>query len=242
MAPTSPAPGAPGPNQDGMLLRLPVASIRRISWVVVAVLIVATFAVQVVRETSGANTIVNLLDSDQKLNVPSAAKIILLLASTGLFGLLGLAQAERGPRIRWIGMSGIFALLTLDEMIYFHQRLSDLLHESFETHGPLRFAWVAIYLPLVVVIAIVYLPFWRKLPSRFRTELLVAAILFAGGSGGIELVKSALYEDDRWTFTYGIVASISDSLELIGLALLATVLLRELAAAAGRVTVTFTDH
>lgn len=242
MAATPQAPGAPVPNQGGTTLRIPVARVRRYVWIVVGVLIVATFAVQVVRELSGANTVVNLLDSDQKLNVPSAAKIILLLASTGLFGLLGLAQSERGPRIRWIGMSGIFALLTLDEMTYFHQRLSDALHETFETHGSLRFAWVAIYLPLVLVIAIVYLPFWRRLPGRFRTELLVAAILFAGGSGGIELIKSALYDDERWTFAYGIVASISDSLELIGLALLATVLLRELAAAAGRVTVTFPDR
>ena len=54
-------------------------------------------------------------------------------------------------------------------------------------------------------------------------------MLFAGGSGGIELIKGAIYNDDRWSVSYGLVASLSDSLELIGLAILVTILLEHLA-------------
>ena len=194
-----------------------------------AVLIVATFAAQLFRAAVSANTIVNLFDSDQKLNFPSTAKLLLMLAATALFAAVGLATTVRHDRVRWLGMGVIFALVTLDEYTYMHQRISDAVHDVTGAHGALRFSWVLIYLPLVVVLAVVYLPFWRTLPSRLRHRLLAAALLFAGGSGGIELVKGALYDEEHWSLQYGLVASLSDSLELIGLAILVAILLEHLA-------------
>jgi hypothetical protein len=217
-----PAPGAP------VLVRIRVATVTRWIWIVVAILIVATFAAQLFREAVSANTVVNLFDSDQKLNFPTTAKLLLMLSSTLLFATVGLATVSRHDRVRWIGMSVIFGLLTLDEFTYMHQRLSDLMHEAFGTGGVLRFAWVLVYLPLVAVIAVVYLPFWRSLPSRLRYRLLAAALLFAGGSGGIEFAKSALYNDDHWSLSFGLTASLSDALELVGLAILVAILLEHL--------------
>ena len=69
----------------------------------------------------------------------------------------------------------------------------------------------------------------------------MAAIAFAGGSGGIELVKSALFEDDHWKLSFGLAASVSDSLELLGLALLVTALLTTLSRSAAAVTLTLDD-
>ena len=66
-------------------------------------------------------------------------------------------------------------------------------------------------------------------PTRLRYGLLLAALLFAGGSAGIELVKGALYDDEHWSLSFGLVASFSDSLELIGLAILVAILLEHLA-------------
>src|SRR4051812_25998601 len=219
-------------DSDGgppVAITLPLARIGRVIWIVVAVLIAATFAAQLFREAGSANTVVNLFDSDQKLNFPSTAKLLMMLGATGLFAVIGLATAERHPRVRWLGMAVIFGLVTLDEFTYMHQRLSDAMHDVAGTHGALRFAWVLVYLPLVVVLAIVYFPFWRKLDARLRHRLLAAALLFAGGSGGIELVKGAIYDDGRWSLSFGLVASLSDSLELIGLAILVTILLEHLA-------------
>jgi len=210
-------------------LRIPIARVSRVIWIVVAVMIAATFAAQLFREAVSANTVVNLFDSDQKLNFPSTAKLLLMVAATLLFAVIALASTVRATRVRWFGMSVIFALVTLDESTYMHQRLSDAMHDVAGTHGALRFAWVLVYLPLIVVLAFVYFPFWRKLDARLRHRLLAAALLFAGGSGGIELVKGAIYDDGRWSLSFGLVASLSDSLELIGLAILVTILLEHLA-------------
>jgi hypothetical protein len=220
-----------GPTGAGvpLTIRVPLPRVSRVIWIVVAVLIVATFAGQLFREAFSANTVVNLFDSDEKLNFPSTAKLLLMLAATVLFACVGLATAARYARVRWLGMSVIFGLVTLDEYTYMHQRLSDTMHEIAGTSGALRFAWVLIYLPLLAVLAVVYLPFWRSLGTRLRYRLLAAALLFAGGSGGIELVKGSLYEDGHWSLSFGLVASLSDSLELIGLAILVTILLEHLA-------------
>lgn len=126
-------------------------------------------------------------------------------------------------------------------MTYMHQRLSDGLHDHFGTSGSLKFAWVLVYLPLLAVLLAIYLPFWRKLGDPLRIQLAVAAIAFAGGSGGIEFFKAKLFEEHHWRLSFGIVASVSDSLELLGLALLVTALLTTISGATHAVTVAFGD-
>lgn len=229
-----------GPRTEGTLATISARATSRLIWLAVAVLIVATFVVQFIRNQSGRSTVVNLLDSDQKLNFPSAMKILLLLSATVLFLVIAITVHDHWHRVRWYGMSAVFAVLTIDEMTYMHQRLSDALHDLLETGGILRFAWVLVYLPLVAVLMVVYLPFWRRLPNPLRTQLLVAALGFAGGSGGIEFVKSGLFDDRHWKLSFGLVASASDSLELIGLAVLVTALLATIGRATSSVTVNFT--
>ncbi len=224
------------PRAEGVRIRPPLALAVRTIWLLVTALIVATFVAQLVRNASGVSTLVNLFDSDQKLNFPSAAKILLLVMSTTLFAVVGAIVHDRWHRLRWFGMSVVFAVLTLDEMTYMHQHISDAMHDAFGTSGPIRFAWILVYLPFVVALAVIYWPFWRTLSNPLRTQLLVAAIAFGGGSGGIEVVKSELFDEHHWKLAFGLVAAISDSLELIGLALLTTALVATLR----RVTVSVT--
>ncbi len=232
--------GELGPHTEGTLTTISARAVSRVIWLTVAVLIVATFAVQFIRDRSGRSTVVNLLDSDQKLNFPSAMKIVLLISATVLFAVIALTVKDRWHRVRWYGMSAVFALLTVDEMTYMHQRLSDALHDMLETSGTLRFAWVLVYLPLLAALMVVYLPFWRRLANPLRTQLLVAAIGFAGGSGGIEFVKAELFDEHKWKLSFGLVASVSDSLELLGLAVLVTALLATIGRATNSVTLNFT--
>lgn len=229
-----------GPRTEGTVATISARVVSRAIWFTVLVLIVATFVVQFIRNRSGRSTVVNLLDSDQKLNFPSAMKIVLLLSATLLFLLLAITVRDRWHRVRWYGISAVFALLTVDEMTYMHQRLSDALHDFLGTSGPLKFAWVLVYLPLLAVLTVVYLPFWRRLANPLRWQLLVAALGFAGGSGGIEFFKSELFDDRHWKLSFGLVASVSDSLELLGLAVLVTALVATLGRATSSVTVNVT--
>src|SRR3954464_5133769 len=147
-------PAGFGDDNGRVSFRIPIAMASRVIWIVVAVLIAATFAAQLFREAVSANTVVNLFDSDQKLNFPSTAKLLMMLGATGLFAAIGLATAAHHTRVRWLGMAVVFGLVTLDEFTYMHQRLSDAMHDVAGTHGALRFAWVLVYLPLVAILAV----------------------------------------------------------------------------------------
>jgi hypothetical protein len=222
--------GSTSPTAEATV-HLAVERTMRVVWWAIGVSIVATFGVQLWRRSAGLNTVINLFDSDQKLNFPTTLKILLMISASLLFVVVGLGAGRRRVRLRWIGMGAIFGLLTLDELTYMHQRLSDSLHHWAGTDGVLRFAWILIYVPIVAVVAVVYLPFWRGLVPRLRNGLLISALLFAGGSAGIELFKGALYDDEHWSLGFGLVAALSDSLELLGLGILVALLLREAAAA-----------
>lgn len=237
---TDAAGDASGTGRTPVRLHVPVERVVRVLWWTVVAAIVATFAAQVWHKLAGdENTIIELFDSDQKLNFPTALKLALMAGAALLFCLVALGASARRDRVRWFGLGALFGLVTLDELTYMHQRISDAFHEWFGSSGILRFSWIVIYVPVLAVIAIAYFPWWRALPRQLRNGLLWAAILFAGGSAGVELAKGALYEEHDWGLKFGLVAAFSDSLEFIGLALLVAMLLREVASAPGAVTLGF---
>ena len=51
-----------------------------------------------------------------------------------------------------------------------------------------------------------------------------------------------MYDDDRWSLSFGLAAAVSDSCELIGLALIVTVLLRTLAGSTAALEVALDPH
>ena len=82
---------------------IPMGAVAVGMWVGVGVLIVGTFFAQLLRDAHVARWAVSMLDSDQKVNAPSAAKIVLFLASTVLFAFVAAASTDRWYRRRWIG-------------------------------------------------------------------------------------------------------------------------------------------
>jgi hypothetical protein len=233
-------PAAGSPTGTPVPVRVPVDRVIRVMWWLIAGLIAATFAAQVWHKLAAEeNTVINLFDSDQKLNFPTSMKLALMLGATLLFLLVGLGAAVRHDRVRWMGIGALFALVTLDELTYMHQRISDAFHTWFGASGALRFAWIVIYVPALAVIAFVYFPWWRALPRHLRNGLLWAALLFAGGSAGMELAKGVLYDEHDWGLKFGLVAALSDSLELLGLGILVAMLLREVATSPRAVTIGF---
>jgi hypothetical protein len=99
---------------------------------------------------------------------------------------------------------------------------------------------VLVYLPLAVVACIVLARFWWNLPPGLRWPFACAAILFGGGSGGVEPVKASIASDEGvLSLRFYLAAAVSDSLEMIGLAVLLLTVLGELARRVGEVTVAF---
>lgn len=185
-------------------------------------------------------SITRFFDGDVKVNVPTTAKALGLLSVALLMLLLSsVARKLGGPDRRlWLGLAGVVGFAFVDESIYLHQTLSEELHKHFHTHGILTYAWTAVYLPVLLLVAILALPGLRHLESRFRWRLLAAGGVYGIGAVAMEPFKSRLSEETSEAgLGFHLVAALSDSLQVIGLALLIILLTRHIGRHCDRITV-----
>jgi len=200
---------------------------------VIVVLVLTTFLAQLLKWKHKSQSIVHLLDSDQKTNIPTGYKILALVASAIVvwtIARVARAQHDRWAR-QWLLLSAVLAYLAFDEIAFVHQTLNGVLEDRIgERSGVLHFPWVLVYLPAAAVVAALLWRFLWSLPARTRGWFIAGLVLFGGGSGGIELLKSvAASKAGEHSLVFFLAAAVSDSLEEIGLAVFLVAALRELA-------------
>lgn len=162
---------------------------------------------------------------DAEKNLPTLYQSLAL----GLAAALMFAVARRTPRLlhadraRWKVLAGVFVFLALDENLRFHETLADTSSFHFGAVG------LALYVPVVALLALWWLPLLRRLDGRLRNLMLVAAVLYVGGAGGIEFL-SQLYAGvaGKATPLYVALATLEETLEMAGVAVLVYALLDHL--------------
>lgn len=226
-------------GRSSLDISIPVRTVTRVLTVIVVGLVATTFLAQLLKNAGVVpDSIIRLFDSNEKVNFPTGYKLVALLGCTVLLWLVGMAKEQEGDRFarHWVVLSLIFGFLFLDEMAYLHQTLSGMLERHASFGGSLKFPWVAVYLPLLAVLAFAYWRFFWSLQPRFRWLFLIAAICFAGGSGGIEIFKGvAVNEAGFQSLRFGLLAALSDSLEEVGLLVFLYALLTYLGLTVGEV-------
>jgi hypothetical protein len=221
-------------------LRLDLGRVRRVLIVTVAALVVLTFIAQFLKDAGWLSSVSRFFDSDVKLNFPSVFKdFAMVVSALGVWAIARVARDEGDPwAVHWRVLAVVIGLLALDEMTFAHQSIGETLSNHFDFTGPLHFAWVVLYLPLALAVFLILARFWWNLPPALRWSFACAGVLFAGGSGGLELIKGSIASaEGQQTLRFYLAAAASDSLEMIGLAILLLTVLRELGRRAGQVSV-----
>lgn len=216
-------------------INLSARKITTVLAIILVVLVVIALTIQVLQGFFGIqhpSTIFLLFNFDEKTNFPTAFKLFGLSFSALLIYLVARAKKSVGDKyaLHWKILSLVFVYLTLDEEAKIHQTISHLLSRVMNTSGIFTFPWVIIYLPLVVIFGLAYLKFFFHLPLRTRWLFLAAAIGYAGGSGGVELIKAQLASRIAMeSVSYQLVALVSDTMECVGLIIFINALLHYLA-------------
>jgi hypothetical protein len=196
----------------------------------VVALVVLDFVASYLDGTGHLKRLARFFDGDEKVNFPNSFKILALMTSTALLYLLGRASAAIGDPYRrdWQVLAGVFLFLTIDEMTYFHQSLNSVVHDLLGGSGYLKYSWALLYLIVVLVLAVYLLPFLRRLQRPVLLRFMVAMVFFAGGSGGLEFIKGHLASGASGDhgLSFKLVSAVSDSAELIGLAVLVLTLVQ----------------
>jgi hypothetical protein len=110
--------------------------------------------------------------------------------------------------------------MAFDEAFQFHERLNipvgTLLGDG--SLGVFYFPWTIPGIALVSVLGLYFLRFLLHLPAATGLSFLMAATLYLGGAIGVELIGSRhaeLYGYENWTYT--MIATLEESLEMAGL-------------------------
>jgi hypothetical protein len=198
-------------------------------WLAAAIAVVAALglAAELLRGRLD-EAIVAKLSLSYEGNLPTWFTSSLLLA-----GAIAAGSIARGrpPDARgWWGVSAVLGWASLDEAVEIHEHLGGLVG----TRGVFTYDWVWFGAAIVVVLAAVFLPFLRALPTLTRRRLIVAGAIYLTGALVMELPLG--WWVDRVGHTDGMVYAaldwIEETLEMIGAALVVLALVAHREAAA----------
>jgi hypothetical protein len=180
-------------------------------------------------------------DIDGEGNVPAHFSALLLLGAAGLLGIIAhrVRRSAGAYGRHWVGLSLVFAYLSVDEFNSLHERLVLPLRTLLDTDGIFYFAWVLPGMVAVALFAVAYFRFFLHLPGRWRGLFATAGCLYVGGALGVELLGGWYVSSYGPSFTYAMITTVEETMEMVGAAVFLYALLDYLEAHVGTLHVTF---
>lgn len=166
---------------------------------------------------AGRSYPITYFNFDREGNLPTLFSTLLLLGCAALTFVIASAERALGKKAwQWWLLSFSFLCIGLDETMMLHDKLSEVVHQSFQTTGIFYFAWVLPYALLLILFVAVYIPFFLRLPRETKRMVAVAALLFVGGGMGLELPGGARFETHGQDGVFYLLATFEELLEMSG--------------------------
>lgn len=209
------------------------SAVARALGVSTIMLVLASIAGQLCKYVLGHGSVYGLVPFfyvDAEANLPTAFSVGLLLFAATLLAQVTRDQRRRGaPDVaRWALLSAGFVVMAFDEGVSLHERLTPPLGRLLGDGplGVLHFAWIVPGTALVAVLAVFFRRFLLGLPARTRGRFLLAAALYLGGALGVEALGGA-YDRSHGdqNLIYSMLATVEETLEMIGVIVLIHALL-----------------
>ncbi|MDI9638096.1 hypothetical protein QQ054_01410 [Oscillatoria amoena NRMC-F 0135] len=222
----------------------PERIVRFLGWVVVG-LAAAHFLGQFSKHVLGYGSLkgmIPLFDLDLEFNIPSLYSGLSLIGCAMLLGAIALLKKQKRDRYlrHWQGLSLIFLLMGVDEIIELHERTIKPLRNALNATGIFYFTWVILGFALVVLLAIAYRKFTLSLPPKTRNRFILAASLFLLGTLGIELIGGYYaYIYGKENLIYSLWVALEEGLEMAGILVFISALLTYLRSLSDSITIHF---
>ena len=216
--------------------RVEPAKLARILAITVGCLIVATFLAQTLKWKHKLLAFARFIDSDDKINIPSGFKILVLFASAAVVWAIARTAAQAGDKWarEWHFLAVVVAFLAVDETTLLHQSISRVIDQQFpDKPGPIHFSWILIYLPGAILVVKLLWKFFRAMAKAPKRQLAFGGLTFIGGAGLVEIFKGLLLKKDATgeelpSSAFDFTAAFSDSLEFVGMSIFLVAAVAEL--------------
>ncbi len=160
---------------------------------------------------------------DAESNIPTFINSLMLFIASLLLTAIGSwkMSVKDKYRFQWVILALIFLLLSIDEVATLHERLIKPMRAVFGADGIFYFAWIVPGLIAVGAFVVSFLTFFLHLDGRFKLLFSLSLLVYLGGVIGGEMVSGYFASNlGLKNFTYATVATVEESVEMIGCALL----------------------
>ncbi len=160
---------------------------------------------------------------DYEGNVPSYANALLLFIPSLLLAGIGAWKSAVKDKFRfhWNGLAFIFFILSVDEIASFHEELIKPMRAVFGSDGIFYFAWIIPGMVAIALFGLTYIMYFLHLENKFKLLFFLSLAVYLGGVIGGEMVSGYFAANlGIKNYTYAVVASLEESIEMLGCSLM----------------------
>lgn len=173
------------------------------------------------------------LSFNSEISLPTLYSTVLLLTAAFLLYIIYHGTRHNSSNTKkfissWLFLSLVFLFLTVDEAIAIHEKFTGIVRDKLQLSGLLYFGWVVPYSAFLLLFFIVIIPFLIKLEKVTRNLFILSGAIFVSGAIGIELLEGKHHELYGRDFSFAVLYTIEESLEMIGVSIFIFALLRYL--------------
>lgn len=181
-----------------------------------------------------------LFHLDSESNFPNLYQGVSIATTAFVLRMVSrVVGSQGGPDAgRWRLLSWIFFYVALDELTVLHERTIEPLRAVFHTSGALYFAWLILGFLAVVLLAVIAIPWLKRLPRSLALWFLAGAFIYLSGTLGMEMVGG--WHASRFginDLTYALMADTEEILEMTGVLVFLSAVVRYVGVLTGSLTV-----
>jgi hypothetical protein len=215
--------------------------------IIACLLVLASVAGQVMKYVFGHPKVyglVDLVNVSKEQNIPTLFSVILMLICSSLLFIIFIFNKKLSgkPNIYWATLSLGFLYMSIDEFTELHENLGITFKPLIGdySHGLLYYSWVIPAFVLLIFLGIFFLKFLINLPKTARVGFIIAGIVYLTGLLGIEMIGGYYAElHTGASLTYSLIATLEESLEMLGLILFIRALLDYLSTHFSEISINF---
>jgi hypothetical protein len=182
--------------------------------------IVANFNIRYLPDFLGRDIFLELFNLDAEINLPSLYSTVVLAFCSILLAIIAQAQKlnKNSNFWSWIGLSVVFAGLSLDEFISLHERLIIPRRNTFNTSGFFYFAWVIAGAIFVLLFLLIFGRFIFTLPRKTRKLFFTAGTIYVAGAICTEMLGGYYVNHyQKNDMIYVLIFTLEEVLEMLGM-------------------------
>lgn len=174
---------------------------------------------------------------DEEANFPSLYSSLALGFCSYLLAIIATLRKTVKAKYaqHWQALSVIFLCLAIDENCSIHELLIPVFKGLINARGFLYFPWVIPAFCLIVVFLITYRKFILALPSKTKVMFLLSGAIYVFGALVMEMVGGYIADNYGYHTVYGMVSTIEELSEMLGVVIFINALLNYLQSQVGEV-------